>query len=130
MVDLKQFIEQAITEANSATKEKAVDAEQKEEQYVNREYSREMEKLGLEMRVAEIDRYKDEHSVRLNLIKDIFTFTCIWLILVFILVFGCAMGNLDLSDSVLITILTTSTAQVLGFFVIVLNYLFNKNKST
>ena len=35
-----------------------------------------------------------------------------------------------LSDGVLIALITTTTANVFGFFYVVVNYLFNKDKST
>jgi len=39
-------------------------------------------------------------------------------------------GKIKLSDNVLITLLSTTTVNVIGLLLIVANYLFNKSKST
>lgn len=51
----------------------------------------------------------------------------LWLGFVLYLLFQVAGGKLSLSDSVLITLLTTTTANVLGLWGIVANYLFKRN---
>jgi low affinity Fe/Cu permease len=48
---------------------------------------------------------------------------CVLLILVY-----TGTGDLHFSDTVLVTLLTTTTAQVLGFGVIVANYLYKQKK--
>jgi hypothetical protein len=42
----------------------------------------------------------------------------------------CSRKVFILSDGVLIALITTTTANVFGFFYVVVNYLFNKDKST
>jgi hypothetical protein len=60
----------------------------------------------------------------------IFLTTSFWLISVVAILIFVGLGWLKLSDSVLIALLGTTTVNVLGFFVIVIQYLFNKDKST
>jgi hypothetical protein len=54
----------------------------------------------------------------------IFVLICMWLVLVGIVLIASGNGNLHYSDSVLITLLTTTTANVIGLFVFVAKYLF------
>jgi hypothetical protein len=50
--------------------------------------------------------------------------------IVLLIVIQCGRKSLMLSDGVLIALITTTTANVFGFFYVVVNYLFNKDKST
>ena len=54
----------------------------------------------------------------------IFVLICMWLILVSIILIASGNGNLHYSDTVLVTLLTTTTANVIGLFVFVAKYLF------
>lgn len=60
----------------------------------------------------------------------IYLLTSFWLISVISILVFVGMKVLVLSDAVLIALLGTTTINVLGFFVIVIQYLFNKDKST
>lgn len=60
----------------------------------------------------------------------IFLITSGWLICVVAILALVGLKVFELSDSVLIALLGTTTVNVLGFFVIVIQYLFNKDKST
>jgi len=79
---------------------------------------------------AEHNRYVSENEIRLQLIHILLVVTIIWMIFILIIIIACGKKDLKLSDGVLITLITTSTTEVLGFFYIVLQYLFNKDKST
>lgn len=78
----------------------------------------------------QIQRLKDDNEARKNFSQRIFTLTVMWLFFILLIVLGCAMNIIHLSDSVLIALITTSTINVLGFFTAVTLYLFNKDKST
>jgi hypothetical protein len=67
---------------------------------------------------------KEERKFYANLI---FTTTTLWLTLVLIVFVAIGQGRLHYSDSVIITLLTTTTANVIGLSIIVANYLF-RNK--
>jgi len=60
----------------------------------------------------------------------IYLTTSLWLISVIAILVLVGLKVLVLSDPVLIALLGTTTINVLGFFVIVIQYLFNRDKST
>ena len=75
---------------------------------------------GINQNIAERKRYAEY----------IFSFTCIWCILVFFFLFFVALGKFILSDLVVTTLIGSTTLNVLVFFRLVTEYLFNKQKST
>ncbi|TCD28633.1 hypothetical protein EZ456_04385 [Pedobacter psychrodurus] len=95
-----------------------------------------------ETRASEEDTYKNRFdditllnftqnvSARKRYSHRIFLITTGWLISVITILVAVGLAKLKLSDSVLIALLGTTTINVLGFFVIVIQYLFNKDKST
>jgi len=58
----------------------------------------------------------------------VFALICIWLGCVMLVVFATGKGDLHYSDTVMVTLLTTTTANVIGLFAIVNNYLFKTKK--
>ena len=56
----------------------------------------------------------------------IFWFMCAYMVLSLVIVFCCGLERMRLSDSVLITLLTTTLANVIGVFNFVAKYLFHK----
>jgi len=65
---------------------------------------------------------REERKIYANLV---FTLISIWLIVVLAVFVSCGQGNLKYSDSVLITLLTTTTANVIAIFHFVMKYLFH-----
>lgn len=92
----------------------------------------ELEKKALELQLlkAQIQKFEDDNQSRREFSRSIFTVTVIWMFLVLMIVIQCANGKWELPDSVLIALITTTTANVIGIFLIVANYLFNREKST
>lgn len=92
----------------------------------------ELEKAALELQLlkAQIKKFEDDNEGRREFSRNIFAVTVVWMFLVLMVVFLCASGRWHLSDSVLIALITTTTATVIGIFIIVANYLFNRDKST
>ena len=92
----------------------------------------ELEKKALELQLlkAQIQKFEDDNQSRREFSRSIFTVTVIWMFLVLMIIVQCANSKWHLSDSVLIALITTTTANVIGVFIIVANYLFNKEKST
>ncbi|HEY4875925.1 MAG TPA: hypothetical protein VIH86_10155 [Puia sp.] len=68
---------------------------------------------------------RNNNSERIKYAKISFYFTCGWIFLVLFILLLCGSKVLVLSDSVLITLLTTTTANAFGFFFVVIKYLFN-----
>ena len=58
----------------------------------------------------------------------VFALICIWLACVMIVIVATGKGDLHYSDTVLVTLLTTTTANVIGLFAIVNSYLFKTTK--
>jgi hypothetical protein len=86
--------------------------------------------LEEEFSMAQLKRLLDDNKARKSFSVFIFAITILWMFLVLFIVIQCSRKKFILSDSVLITLITTTTANVFGFFYVVVNYLFNKDKST
>jgi hypothetical protein len=65
---------------------------------------------------------KNERKVYANLI---FTLVTMWLTIVLVIFVAIGQNKLSYSDSVIITLLTTTTANVITLFVLVTKYLFS-----
>jgi hypothetical protein len=109
--------------------EEAVNEEKKELQEGK---IHELEKQALELQLlkAQIRKFEDDNEGRREFSRSIFAVTVVWMFLVLMIIIQCANGKWHLSDSVLIALITTTTANVIGMFIIVANYLFNREKST
>lgn len=82
------------------------------------------------LQLLQLKRIEDENEARKTFSENIFTVTVLWMASILFVVFCSGMGKLKLSDGVLIALITTTTANVFGFLYVVVNYLFNKEKST
>jgi len=118
--------------AQPSSKVDTEQAAQEEERELKEGRIHELEKAALELQLlkAQIKKFEDDNEGRREFSRSIFAVTVVWMLLVMMVVFQCAGGRWHLSDSVLIALITTTTATVIGVFVIVANYLFNKEKST
>ena len=79
---------------------------------------------------AQLKRLLDDNRARKVFSIIIFAITVLWMFLVLFIVIQCSRKVFILNDGVLIALITTTTANVFGFFYVVVNYLFNKDKST
>jgi hypothetical protein len=86
--------------------------------------------LDAEFEKEALKRLVDDNHARKSYSQWLFAITVIWMFVVLIIVIQCGRRSLVLSDGVLIALITTTTANVFGFFYVVVNYLFNKDKST
>ena len=77
-----------------------------------------------------LKRLVDDNHARKTFSQWIFAVTVLWMFCVLMIVIQCGRLILILSDGILIALITTTTANVFGFFYVVVNYLFNKDKST
>ncbi|KAF2518270.1 MgtC/SapB family protein [Flavobacterium salilacus subsp. salilacus] len=73
---------------------------------------------------AELQRYNDDSRHRKNLVKWATTLIGIWLTAVILILVATGMPLLELSDTVMVTLLSTTTVNVLGLMIIVLNDIF------
>ena len=79
---------------------------------------------------TELEKFHNDNVARVTYSKNIFIVTVIWLFIVILIVIAKGLHFLDLSDTVLVTLITTTTIAVFGFLLAVVNYYFNKDKST
>ena len=86
--------------------------------------------LDAEFEKEALKRLIEDNHARKSFSQWIFVLTVLWMFSVLMLVIQCGRQALVLSDGVLIALITTTTANVFGFFYVVVNYLFNKDKST
>ena len=91
----------------------------------------ELRKLELENEALEGVNRGDaqDREQRKDFAERIFHFVCNYMIVVFILLFFKAITpRFDLSDNVAITLLGTTTANVIGILIIVVTYLFSRKR--
>ena len=79
---------------------------------------------------ATLTNYEQNRDARKKYSHRIFWITITWLASTVLILISVGLNWLVLSDSVLLALLGTSSVNVLGFFAIVIQYLFNKDKST
>ena len=92
-------------------------------------YLRELEKMALENRRLELEnkRFEEEKDLRRKVTKKIYYLVVGWLFFVACFLIGESQcSSWRLSDGVNITLLTTTTFNILGMLYIVLSYLFPK----
>jgi hypothetical protein len=110
------------------------DKEESEESQVNL-LEQTSNELTIDYLRAQIDRQREEieglkqdREQRKIFSYVIFGFMCIYMLISLALVFLDGYGIIFLSDNVLITLLTTSLANVIGIFNFVAKYLFHPKK--
>lgn len=71
-----------------------------------------------------------DRNQRKEFAEHIFSFVSIYMFFVFLILFlsGTETTNFNLSDNVLITLLGTTTANVIGILIIVVTYLFSRKR--
>lgn len=97
----------------------------------NRIIEEEYRKLKLENDAIEGNNISDsqDRDQRKDFAERIFSFVALYMFAVFfILILSGGPFNFRLSDNVLITLLGTTTANVIGILIIVVTYLFSRKK--
>lgn len=91
-----------------------------------------LRKLKLENDAIEGSNIGDsqDRGQRKDFAERVYYFACVYMVFVFLILFlsGSTGANFKLNDSVLITLLRTTTANVIGVFAIVVTYLFSRKK--
>lgn len=125
--DLKKFLGRINIETGSGIDRIPVEAEKYEE------IERKRQEEDLKNMMLQNDGLMEENfskrqdrELRKDFADNIFRLVVYYLIIVFFLVFlsSSGTGSFAISDSVLITILSTMTINVIGLLVIVVRYLF------
>ena len=84
------------------------------------------QQIALEDSREELENKKQNRNQRKSYANRLFWFLCGYMILVFLILFFCgfSLSGLTLSDTVLVALITTTTANVIGIFAFVIHYLF------
>jgi hypothetical protein len=111
----------------------ATPAISEETEYVEKDLDRE-----LQIEIIKAEREKNRQSQqnreeRKRYARHIFLFTCLWATTIFIILILSGLKcikdvkyfEFSLSDKVLITLITSTTVNFFGFFLLVVKYLFN-----
>lgn len=83
--------------------------------------------VELEMKKEELESRKQDRKQRGRFSIWIFGFMGVYMFLILVALALSGAGVLTLSDTVLVSLLTTTTADVIGIFIIVAKYLFHKS---
>lgn len=93
------------------------------------------EKLYLEkeqltaIELEKLKSNKQDRKERKKYASHIFTFIWVWCLVILLMMIGVGFGLLKFETSVIITLISTTPANILALFVIVANYLFFRPKN-
>lgn len=71
---------------------------------------------------------RNNNLARMNYARKTFVLTVIWIIVVLAIVLFNGFDRVHLSDTVLVTLISTTTINVFAFFLLVIKYLFHPPK--
>lgn len=127
------FSEQRITVSNEDLTEEqpSQSVSEEEELYVQvggdtPDVLLEFQRKRIERQSEEIENIKQDRSQRKSFSYYIFGFMCLYMAASITIVFLCGFNKMCLKESILITLLTTTLANVIGIFNFVAKYLFHK----
>lgn len=92
------------------------------------EVSMEDEEIERENRREDLEGKKQDRHQRKIFAGALFAFMCAYMAVALLIVFLCGFSIMGLSDGVLIALLTTTLADVIGVFSFVAKYLFPAKK--
>lgn len=87
----------------------------------------EKQRQAIAQKDEEIASLKQDREQRKDFSKRIFVFMCLYMLVAISIVFCCGFGWMNLDNSVLITLLSTTLANVIGVFTFVAKYLFHRS---
>ena len=85
--------------------------------------------IELAMQQEELESRKQDRKQRGKFSIWIFGFMGAYMLCILVVLVVSGRGVLQLSDTVLVSLLTTTTADVIGIFIIVAKYLFHKSEN-
>ncbi|MCL9804967.1 hypothetical protein NAT51_05525 [Flavobacterium amniphilum] len=106
-----------------------VKASAEEVSYANKSDQRsetkdELKNAQIKKLLSENERYREDTSLRKALATAFTMIITFWLLAVLLILIGNHCNHFNLSDNVLITLLVTTTANVIGMMLIILRNLF------
>lgn len=127
----KQFrqpddLSRSMSTTTETTKKVQVDAVfDLEKQYLDK-----IQQENLRARQLNNDKLENDNEARKRFGDWIFTIVVIWLFFVLLILVSVGNGTFKFDNSVLITMLTTTSVNIIGLLLVVARYLFNEKKST
>lgn len=91
-------------------------------------YSDRKNEIALENEWEDLEGKKQDREQRKHFAESIFGAVMVYLFLTIVILFACGNGNLRLSDTVIVALLTTASANVIGILLVVVRYLFHHHK--
>lgn len=82
--------------------------------------------LELELKNEELTDKRQNREERKKYAKWIFWLLVAYVVVVMVLLYFCGFHLTTLSESVLVTLLSTTTVNMIGIFIVVTKYLFSK----
>lgn len=107
-----------------------------EDNYLDDEVNIELRLEDLRTRKEYNDLLAQNRHERKKYARYIFLLTCIWATLIFLIVIAVGFGSdrrpfsFHISDTVLVTLISTTTINFFGFFLLVVKYLFYTGQET
>lgn len=103
------------------------DIEENESDTIRRKYLEQKLKTENELLAEELESHRQDRDQRKDFAMKIFDFVSLYMLGVFVLLVlsGIECNRFRLSDSVLLTLLGTTTATIIGVFNFVARYLFH-----
>lgn len=83
------------------------------------------QRVDIEKLKEELESLKQDRQQRKVLSIALFIFMCVYMAVALLIVFLCGLFVMYLSDTVLVTLLTTTLADVIGIFGFVAKYLYH-----
>lgn len=83
------------------------------------------QRADIEKLKEELESLKQDRQQRKVLSIALFIFMCVYMAVALLIVFLCGLFVMYLSDTVLVTLLTTTLADVIGIFSFVTKYLYH-----
>jgi hypothetical protein len=114
---------QEVTSTLAETKEASNSSYQDETVFLNLQ-------LEFQIRSEHLATLRTNNEARVRYARRTFYLTCLWIIVVMTIVILNGVHLIHLSDTVLVTLITTTTINVFGFFLLVIKYLFNVKNPT
>lgn len=90
------------------------------------EFVVEFQRKKIERQTEEIESIKQDRKQRKIFSYVIFGFMFLYMAAAIVILWNCGRGYMELSDTILVTLLTTTLANVIGIFNFVARYLFHK----
>ena len=84
--------------------------------------------IGFTPKQAELDRFKNDTDLKKKLTIFVVWFTSIWSIVIMRFLFLFGYGEINVSDAVIITLLTETLGVILGLPLVVTSHFFPKQK--